>query len=179
MKIKSLKDLRSKLEKAITDSLEKEVYEMVITTERSHTDTDVYKKYKPKVYVRRLDEGGLRDIRNMVYDKSKTKNGILEVENITKYNIDKQDEDIEDYLDYDLEDDDGNDSGFSLTALIEYGVEKLYPGTEERLRKQGKEIPPYGLPRPFISNTKKEIKEENKFPKALKKGLKRNGIDID
>ena len=165
MKVKSLKELRSKVEKAIKNSLEKEVYEMVITTERSHTDTDVYKKYKPKVYVRRLDEGGLRDIRNMVYDKSKTKNGILEVENITKYNIDKQD-------------DDGNDSGFSLTALIEYGVEKLYPGTEERLRKQGKEIPPYGLPRPFISNTKKEIKEENKFPKALKKGLKRNGIDI-
>lgn len=161
MEIKNLKQLRKYIEKALQNSLENEVFEMVKDTESRHTVSDVYDVYKPKIYERRDTSGGLGDTDNIIYDEAKLKNeNILSVENATEFNHRYG----------------TKNHGVGLADLIEKG-DKRFGGTSDYEYDYPKSD--YAKPRPFISNTKEEIKDTKSHIKALKRGLSRNGINID
>ena len=151
MKIKSLKELRKIVEKAIDDLLENEVFEVVRDEEIKSIETDVFAVYTPKIYERRAF-GGIDDEENITHDT--VKNGTIKIENITEFNPGYETE----------------NEGPELTALIEYGHGGKdyyydYPSSDD-----------FCDPRPFISNTRKRLKKSGKHKEALKIGLKRNNI---
>ena len=153
MKLKSLKELRNYIEKCIDDSLENEVLETVKKIEISHVDEDVFDVYSPSVYERR-GVLGIDDPDNIVGNISQ--NGVLEVENITEFNPEYETENL----------------GLGLVKLIEYGHGTSgyfydYPTSKD-----------FTEPRPFISNTKKEIKEYKSHVIAMKSGLEKHQIKV-
>ena len=153
MKLKSLKELRKLIENCIDDSLENEVLETVKKIEINHVDEDVFDVYSPSAYERRSTLG-IDDPDNIVGNI--TQNGILEVENITEFNPEYETE----------------NRGLGLVKLIEYGHKTSgyfydYPKSAN-----------FTDPRPFISNTKKEIKENKNHVIALKSGLEKHKIKV-
>ncbi len=151
MKVKSLKELRKVVEKAIDDSLENEVFETTRSEEIKSIETDVFAVYTPKIYERRAF-GGLDDEENIVHDE--VKNGTIKIENTTEFNQEYK----------------TANEGPELAVLIEYGHGGKdyyydYPSSDE-----------FCDPRPFISNTRKRLKKSGKHKEALKIGLKRNNI---
>ena len=151
MKVKSLKELRKVVEKAIDDSLENEVFEAAKDEEIKSIEIDVFAVYTPKIYERRAF-GGIDDEENIVYDE--VKNGIIKIENITEFNPGYETE----------------NEGPELAILIEYGHGGKdyyydYPSSDD-----------FCDPRPFISNTRKRLKKSEQHKAALKNGLKRNNI---
>ena len=151
MKLKSLKELRSYIEKCIDDSLENEVLETVKKIEINHVDEDVFDVYSPSAYERRSTLG-IDDPDNIVGNI--TQNGVLEVENITEFNPEYE----------------SDNTGFGLPLLIEYGQEKSgyfydYASSDK-----------FTSPRPFTENTIQEIKNSKLHIDALKQGIKRNKI---
>lgn len=153
MKLKNLKELRNYIEKCIDDSLENEVLKIVKKIEISHVEEDVCNVYSPSAYERRSNLG-IDDSDNIVGNI--TQNGVLEVENITEFN-----------LEYETE-----NTGLGLVKLIEYGHKTSgycydYPKSDS-----------FTDPRPFISNTKKEIKENKSHIIAMKSGLEKHKIKV-
>lgn len=151
MRMKSLKELRKHIEKSINNALENEVFETVRKTEIQHIRDDVLNVYSPKIYDRR-EFDGIDDPQNIVHKL--IKNGTLEVENITQFNPGYETE----------------NHGLGLVKLIEYGH-----GTSGYFY----DYPAPGgftKSRPFVANTKEEIKQTKSHVKALKSGLKRNKI---
>ena len=153
MKLKNLKQLKKHIEKCINDSLENEVLETVKKIELSHIKEDVFDVYSPSIYERRSNSG-IDDPENIVGDI--TQNGVLELENVTKFNPEYETE----------------NQGLGLVKLIEYGHGESgyfydYPASDS-----------FTDPRPFIANTKKEIKETKSHVKAIKSGVKRNKIEV-
>lgn len=151
MKVKSLKELRKAVEKAIDNSLENEVFEVVRDEEIKSIETDVFAVYTPKIY-ERLAFGGIDDEENIVHDE--VKNGTIKIENITEFNPGYETE----------------NEGPELATLIEYGHGGKdyyydYPSSDD-----------FCDPRPFISNTRERLKKSGKHKEALKIGLKRNNI---
>ncbi len=151
MKVKSLKELRKVVEKAIDDSLENEVFEATRSEEIKSIEIDVFAVYTPKIYERRAF-GGLDDEENIVHDE--VKNGTIKIENTTEFNQEYK----------------TANEGPELAVLIEYGHGGKdyyydYPSSDE-----------FCDPRPFISNTRKRLKKSGKHKEALKIGLKRNNI---
>lgn len=173
MKIKNLKELRKHIEKAISNSLENEVFEDVRETERRHVQTDVFDVYKPRVYHRRefypeeyVSYGetgiGVKDERNIIFDP--VKNGVLKVENVAKFNPRYK----------------TKNHGPGLEILIEYGhgARGIYYDCV-RPDAPRSSWPPYAYPRPFIANTREEIKQTKSHVKAMKLGLRRNKIECE
>lgn len=153
MKLKSLKELRNYIEKCIDDSLENEVLETVKKIETSHVEEDVFDVYSPSAYERRSTLG-IDDPDNIVGNI--TQNGVLEIENITEFNPEYETE----------------NRGLGLVKLIEYGHKTSgyfydYPKSDN-----------FTDPRPFISNTKKEIKENKSHVIAIKSGLEKHQIKV-
>ena len=151
MKVKSLKELRKVVEKAIDNSLENEVFEVVRGEEIKSIETDVFAVYTPEIYERRAF-GGIDDEENITHDT--VKNGTIKIENITEFNPGYETE----------------NEGPELAVLIEYGHGGKdyyydYPSSDE-----------FCDPRPFINNTRKRLKKFGKHKEALKIGLKRNNI---
>ncbi|MBQ2870702.1 hypothetical protein IJE86_03255 [bacterium] len=151
MKIKSLKELRKAVEKAIDNSLENEVFEVVGGEEIKSIETDVFAVYTPEIYERRAF-GGIDDEENITHDT--VKNGTIKIENITEFNQGYE----------------TANKGPELAVLIEYGHGGKdyyydYPSSDE-----------FCDPRPFINNTRKRLKKSSKHKEALKIGLKRNNI---
>lgn len=151
MKVKSLKELRKVVEKAIDNSLGNEVFEVTKDEEIKSIETDVFAVYTPTIYERRAF-GGINDEENIVHDE--VKNGTIKIENITKFNPGYETE----------------NKGPELATLIEYGHGSKnyyydYPSSDD-----------FCDPRPFISNTRKRLKKSGKHKEALKIGLKRNNI---
>ena len=151
MKVKSLKELRKVVEKAIDNSLENEVFEATRSEEIKSIEIDVFAVYTPKIYERRAF-GGLDDEENIVHDE--VKNGTIKIENTTEFNQEYK----------------TANEGPELAVLIEYGHGGKdyyydYPSSDE-----------FCDPRPFISNTRKRLKKSGKHKEALKIGLKRNNI---
>lgn len=151
MKVKSLKELRKAVEKAVDDSLKKEVFEVVRGEEIKSIETDVFAVYTPEIYERRAF-GGIDDEENITHDT--VKNGTIKIENITEFNPGYETE----------------NAGPELAVLIEYGHGGKdyyydYPSSDE-----------FCDPRPFINNTRKRLKKSGKHKEALKIGLKRNNI---
>lgn len=151
MKVKSLKELRKVVEKAIDNSLENEVFEVVRGEEIKSIETDVFEVYTPAMYERR-DADGIDNEKNMVHDE--VKNGTIKIENITEFNPGYKTANL----------------GAGLPVLIEYGHGGKhyyydYPCSDE-----------FCDPRPFIANTRERLKKSGKHKEALKIGLKRNNI---
>lgn len=151
MKIKSLKELRKVVGKAIDNSLENEVFEAAKDEEIKSIETDVFEVYTPTMYERR-DIDGINDEENITHDT--VKNGTIKIENITEFNPGYETE----------------NKGPELATLIEYGHGGKgyyydYPSSDD-----------FCDPRPFISNTRKRLKKSEKHKAALKNGLKRNNI---
>ena len=151
MKVKSLKELRKAVEKAIDNSLENEVFEVVRSEEIKSIETDVFAVYTPEIYERRAF-GGINDEENITHDT--VKNGTIKIENITEFNQEYK----------------TANEGPELAVLIEYGHGNKdyyydYPSSDD-----------FCDPRPFISNTRKRLKKSGKHKETLKIGLKRNNI---
>ena len=151
MKVKSLKELRKAVEKAIDNSLENEVFEVLRGEEIKSIETDVFAVYTPEIYERRAF-GGIDDEENITHDT--VKNGTIKIENITEFNQGYE----------------TANKGPELAVLIEYGHGGKdyyydYPSSDE-----------FCDPRPFINNTRKRLKKSGKHKEALKIGLKRNNI---
>ena len=151
MKVKSLKELRKVVEKAIDNSLENEVFEVAKDEEIKSIETDVFNAYAPKVYDRRTFRG-INDEENITHDT--VKNGTIKIENITEFNQGYE----------------TANKGPELAVLIEYGHGGKdyyydYPSSDE-----------FCDPRPFINNTTKRLKKSGKHKEALKNGLIRNHV---
>ena len=84
----SLKELEKQIaadvKKAVVDTLQNEVFELVKDIVLSHVQTDVYDVYNPKIYERRYDHEGLGDENNVAYEIENDET--LVVWNIAKYN---------------------------------------------------------------------------------------------
>ena len=136
----------------IEDTLSKEVFDEVRQIEMEHIHSDVLNSYHPKVYERR-STGGIDNPRNIVCT---VKDMTLTVDNVTEFNT----------------------KGFTwnrgnnLADLINEGSGGAshlyydYPGAFEE-------------PRPFLDNTQEEIDRTNRVDRALEKGMKKRGYDID
>jgi hypothetical protein len=156
---KDLDSLMKHIAKKIDESLADEVSSMVKETEQKHTYSDVYAKYnvtshgwsEPYVYDRRISDGGLADTDNMV---ATVNDGILTVTNVTK----------------------GKDGLDNLVGLIEYGDKAGYGEYNYKTNRDGTAYQ-YLNPRPFIENTRQEIKDKGLAKKSLVEGLKNRGID--
>lgn len=151
---RSLKTLNAYIKKQINDSLKEEVLEAVKDVELDHISDDVLGAYNPIEYARR-DTRGIDDPANII--AAPPRDGILEVENVTQFNPGY-----------------GSDNtGYGLVGLIEYGngwngynYEYPHPGGRK----------PFNKPRPFIQNTKEDLKNNKQHVIALKDGLNKRGI---
>ena len=65
---KSLKALKDFLDKSVKSALKDEPPKAVKNLMRKHILRDVYMVYKPETYVRRYNDNGLWDIRNIKVD---------------------------------------------------------------------------------------------------------------
>ena len=162
--VKSLKELgkqiQEDIQKAVADTLQNEVFELVRDVMISHVYTDVYDVYDPTVYRRRRGNQGLSDEDNIVYEIENR--GSLVVWNIAKYNPYRNGRPV--FTSFSTEKRKTN----ILQTLIIDGYQN-YSGDA-----------PYALPRPFIANAARDLskngKHYNDLQEAFDDGLKRHGI---
>ena len=148
--IDSLDKLFAHIQKQVTDALQTDVAEDTVELMKEHIQTDVYDKYEPTQYVRRMEDGGLIDDDNYLIED--IDNGV-KITNITR------------------------DNGYAtpsdpdrlVTPIVESGVG--YTWRKSKIYQ----MQPY--PRPFVRNTAKDL-EEGKLKESMKKALeKRLGKD--
>ena len=153
---KSLKALKDFLDESIKSAIVDEPPKAVKNLMRKHILQDVYMVYKPEVYVRRYEDNGLWDIRNIKVDYKE--NNTLEIYNVTKRNIRFRDE--------------------YLAPLIEFGhlkaIAKGYRGYTFPNPKKA-----YYDARPFTENTRKSLIRNKSHVKALQQSLKKLGIKTE
>lgn len=154
MVAKNFKALTKELQKRIDKSLKNEVFEEIRDVEQQNIKEHVYGVYQPKIYTRREDKNGLIDDKNIV--GKLVKSGELEVTNITKPNPD-----------YD------GTTDKNLPYLIENGH------NAHGYRYDYLHDLPYVYPRPFTEKTEEELIRTKKHVKALKDGLKNNGLNVE
>ena len=155
----ALKRANIKLQPKIDDAMTKEVFEEVADEESATIYDEVYKVYKPKMYRRRGDNGGLGDPYNIAIRGGSAKNGKMAVVNLTDPNPDGCMSD-------------GVTTGKDLPALIEYG--HGYKWNYYDFPGKGK----YMKPRPFTKKTIEHLKENGAHIDALRAGLRRQGIKV-
>jgi hypothetical protein len=162
----NLKDLFKYVEKEVSDSMKKEVSEVVKKVQQKAIEDEVYDKYnivggsqqEPYVYERRRDHGGLSDPNNMIEVVQVIGNEIvLQVTNITKGK---------------------DDSGLYVAELVEYGDNKGYGEYEYKNNRDGTAYQ-YRNPRPFTKETINRLKESGQHIDALRRSLKTKGFDIE
>lgn len=151
---KSLGSLFGDIKKKIDNALGNEVAEIVKEMEQQSAIYEVYAVYKPKMYKRRGDAGGLGSMDNMV---SQVSGGTLTVTNETPFS---------------QEPESGN-HGNNLDELVEYGDGG--GGHYYEYRGAG-----FRKPRPFIQKTKEILAGGGgAIPKtALEIGLERQGLTV-
>jgi len=159
----NLKDLQKILQEKITKALENEVTNKVKDVMVKHIEDDVYSKYTPNPnsqnsYDRRGVNEGLADASNI--------GGVMVSDTLEVFNAAVANPDI--YID-------GNayqsqNKGEYLTPIIEYG--QGYDFSNDG--NSG-----YEKPRPFVKNTRDELKQTKVHVKALKQGLKNQGVNVD
>jgi hypothetical protein len=148
----SVQALMNYLKKQISDVLQTDVKEEVISTEQRHIQSDLYDAYSPNFYERRgtlADEGNFES--EMIDDSTiAIKNVATPNDSVvgTLYNP---------------------ANGTEFMSWIEYGdVPDLWGDGSE----------PWSNPRPVVGNTVKELEETEAHVKALKEGLLKKGIQI-
>ena len=150
---KNLKDLERHINMQAKAILQKDVAEKVKDVMQMKVKTEVYDKYTsysnhPDAYERRYEDGGLADRSNM---ESKVVGNTLVVENTTK----------------------GQD-GSRLDGLIEHGQGGGYGSYDyaPAMNSEGD----FREPRPFIEETRKELRNTNSHVQEFKKGLHKLGV---
>lgn len=150
---KSLKDLEKHLQKAIDNSMQNEVEEAIIEQEQESIERVVYDAYDPKYYIRRGSHGGLIDKNNMFgklnSGRSNAGNSELSIYNNTPPNPNYRHSTL---------------SSRFIDGAVEYGKEYDFYNPGER---------------PFTEDAIEQLEYNKKHEKALKQGLKRQGIDTE
>lgn len=155
MVAKNLNELAKQLEKYVQSALKNEVTEKVKDVMQDKVQSEVYDAYTsysdhPDAYVRRKENDGLMDRDNMIG----TVNGnTLSVENVTRL----------------------SDTGYYEAGLIEYGHDNGYG--EYDYNPAENSVGDFRQPRPFLEETRIEL-ANGKAKESLKKGLKRQGINV-
>lgn len=163
MVLHTFDELCRAVQDAINESLKSEVADTVQKTMIARIDMDVYRRYSPADYIRRKENGGLSDPKNIVSDL--VSDGVLEVENGTEFNTSSKASRDHSYR--------TENYGWELSGLIEYG-----DGWNGYFYDYPFENRGYMEPRPFIANTRKQLEQSKDYVKALKQGLKSQGIQI-
>lgn len=146
----SLEALFNFIEGDIAEALRNEVLDTVKEEMVKAVDTSVYSKYDPSQYVRRYDNDGLGDIRNIDYeDVSKTE---IDIRNFTRTNPNY-----------------GGGNEF-LDEYIVYG--DRYDWTRSRIYQ----MQPFR--RDFYFETMQRLQSSMKHLKAFKDSMRRKGYDI-
>jgi len=159
MTVNSLKDLEKILQNKINSSLEKEVTNTVRNTMVRNIEDTVYGAYKPIEYNRRSIDDGLADPSNI---GGVLVNGELQVFNATITNPEIH---VNGYNGI------SQNEGEYLTPIIEYGKNYDFNSENGDLG--------YEQPRPYVENTREELKATKDYITAFKQGLKRQGIDVE
>lgn len=159
MDFKSLKDLEKYLQQQVNKSLERDVTPVVKKIMIEQIEDTVYSAYSPSEYKRRGQDEGLADPENI---GGVMVGNTLEVINATQTNPDI-------YINHERYD--SQNEGDYLTPIIEYGQGYDFA------RENGNAG--YERPRPFISNTREKLKSTGAHVTALKKGLKKRGINVE
>lgn len=154
---KANKQLMSKIDDAMT----KEVFEEVRDEESATIYAEVYKVYKPRIYRRRGEYGGLGDPYNIEIQGGAAVGGKMAVVNMTEPNPGGG---VSDAL---------VTTGKNLPELVEYG---------DGYKFYSYDFPTMGAafmgPRPFTAKTIEHLKTSRAHVNALKTGLKRQGVDV-
>jgi hypothetical protein len=154
---KNIKELEKYLQKQISESLQTDVAQNTKQLMKEHIEEDVYNKYSPTMYIRRAKNGGLLDDANFL---------IKTVEDgVSITNIDTDDGYSEEYFG-----DWSSDPNTWLIPIIEYGTG--YNWTRSKIYK----MQPY--PRPFVENTRKDLRK-GKLKRYMKDALKKRGFIVE
>ena len=149
----NFKELEALLLKKVTNAMKETLSPAVKQMESDNVDEFVYSAYTPEVYERRMNEGGLSDVRNMVDTIEVNGNSIeLTVDNKTKSNPDFMPR-------Y------GN--SHEIASEVEFGYGYDYGGFGEAFEEE----------RPFIRETINELKY-GKAKELMLKGLKKQGLNV-
>jgi hypothetical protein len=159
----SFEALFAGINKDIENAMRNEVAEVVKKVESEKVESEVYNKYKPSTsdgepwrYERRKTNGGLADTANMIPKTNLITNGVeLTVENITE----------------------GSQDSFKISDLIEGGDGTSGKQYQYKTNRDGTAYQ-YLKARPFQRKTEEELAKTGEHEKALKVGLRRNGLDV-
>ena len=154
------KHIEKKMKEALLDDVTSKTSEIMI----EQINETVYDAYSPNTnaedyYHRRQNEDALGDPSNI---GGVMVGNTLEVINATQTNPDI-------YINHERYD--SQNEGDYLTPIIEYG--QGYDFASENGNAG------YERPRPFISNTREQLKSTGAHVTALKKGLKKRGINVE
>lgn len=156
----ALKKVNGQLMPKINNALSKEVFAKVRDTEVSAIEKEVYEVYDPQGYRRRMASGGLSDPKNIVIEGGAATGGRLSVVNVTPQNPG------------------GCKNGKFVTtdkdlpSLVEYG--DGYQGYHYDFASDGA----YMGPRPFTETAAENLKKSGAHVKALKDGLRQQGVKV-
>lgn len=138
----------------LPDVMLNEAHEVVSEEQSRMVQQEVYSPYDPYQYDRRRTQGGLADTRNMIGSISYGLQGIEYVmENITQ-----------------------GENGYELAGLIEYGHNNGH-GSYEYTRNRDGTQERYLQARPFISSTIESLQRSLAHVEAVRRGLRRRGIE--
>jgi len=151
----SLSALQAEIMKQVNSVLQVEEAEMVKDKIEMHVQTDVYDAYPhPIMYKRRnFHSGSLGDIAHM--DSHLLESGLLEV-------VDNADFNHPFAYKY------GGYGDIDLDKSLAENIEKGYGSMSEE----------WNEPRPFIKNTREEIRNSNLHTTTMKKGLQARGLTV-
>lgn len=153
---KSMNDIKKYIQAKVNESLLNDVVPAVREVMIDQIDKTVYDAYKqPEVYERRNDGNELRNENSI---GGYVLNNTLEVYNAAPANPDIYERGGK----YESQ-----NAGEYLAPIIEYGEGYDFPSEEA-----------YNEPRPFVSNTREQLKEEKQHVTALKNGLKSKGLNV-
>jgi hypothetical protein len=143
----NLNNLFNFIKEKIEESLKTDVAQTIKEVEREHVYKDVYSKYEPRRYERKMDDGGLSSIKNMDHDV-KINGDSIELTITNK----RTDEKTGKYIPYVVE----TGIGYDYT-------EPDYPN------------PPYTYqnPRPFTKETIKDLQQHKQHIMTLKRSLQK------
>lgn len=157
----ALKKVNRQLMPKINNALSKEVFAEIRDAEVSTIEKEVYEVYDPQEYRRRMASGGLADPKNIVIDGGVATGGRLAVVNMTPPNPGGCKNRRSVTTDKDL------------PSLVEYG--DGYHGYRYDFASDGA----YMGPRPFTETAAEDLKKSGAHVKALKDGLRRQGINVE
>jgi hypothetical protein len=153
MIVNSLEELEKELSKRINIALGVDVADIVRDVMTDHIVQDVYEAYEPIGYERRYNKNGLLDPNNIISIIDGY--GGLSVQNITLGNP---------YYIRDGQSVKSKNSNLPITNVIETG--------------EGYDTWKGSSPRPFMKNTHDDLKENHYHTKAMKSGLKKQGLEV-